>query len=496
MISSVTFFHNGKLKTIDFSSSSRVTPTTTVLNWLRSLPDFKGTKEGCAEGDCGACTVVLGELSNDGTLRYKSVDSCLVFLPMLHGKQLLTVESLKNEAGELHPVQQAMVDEHGSQCGYCTPGFVMSLFSLYKNQEHPTKEQIEDSLTGNLCRCTGYRPIVQAAATACIHRNQDEFAYHTSHIAHQLENISKTSIHIQTPLQTYIKPASLGEAITLKHQHPDAIVISGATDIALRVTKRHELLKEIIDVSDVPELKEYSENELSVSIGAGLSLNDIMQNTKLQFPALFEILSVFGSQQIRNLATLGGNLGTASPISDMLPVLMAYNANIVLEGINGRREISLDNFITGYRQTVRKPDELITAVIIPKIMNGAVVKSYKISKRRDLDISTVSAGFRLELNGNNEVTSIKLVYGGMAERTKRSETVEKFLLGKIWNRETVEQAMSFIDKEFTPISDARASAEYRRAVAKNLLMKFWSKTLYETVGRLVESKTNEDSERQ
>ncbi|MBI5216783.1 MAG: xanthine dehydrogenase small subunit [Ignavibacteriae bacterium] len=476
MQTAITFLHDGKPRTLDFNPSSHITPTTTVLNWLRSLPDFKGTKEGCAEGDCGACTVVLGELTNDGTLRYKSVDSCLVFVPMLHGKQLLTVESLKNENDELHPVQQAMVDEHGSQCGYCTPGFVMSLFSLYQNHEHPTREQIEDSLTGNLCRCTGYRPIIQAAATACVQYVDDEFSNLKPQTSKLLLEIPKGSIQIKTSKQTYLKPASLGEAITLKHQHPDAIVISGATDIALRVTKRHELLKEIIDVSDVWELKEWSENESSLTIGAGLCLNDVKQIVEQHFPALFEMLSVFGSQQIRNLATLGGNLGTASPIGDMIPVLMAYNAKVILEGINGWREIPIDNFIVGYRKTVRKPDELITAVVIPKMTNGTIVKSYKVSKRRDLDISTVSAGFRLELNDNNQIASIKIAYGGMAERTKRSTTAENFLLAKLWNQETIEQAMSLIDKDFTPISDARAGAEFRKVVARNLLMKFWSET--------------------
>ncbi len=480
MQTAITFLHDGKLRTLDFSLSSRITPTTTVLNWLRSLPDFKGTKEGCAEGDCGACTVVLGELSSDGTIQYKSVDSCLVFLPMLHGKQLITVECLKDENNKLHPVQQAMVDEHGSQCGYCTPGFVMSLFSLYKNHEHPTKEQIEDSLTGNLCRCTGYRPIVQAAATATALKPINQLTAHHSPLTNQLQNISQSSIRLVTREQLYLKPASLGEAIALKHQHHDAIVLSGATDIALRVTKRHELLKEIIDVSDVQELKEWRENESSLTVGAGLCLNDVMQIAEQHFPALFDMLSVFGSQQIRNLATLGGNLGTASPIGDMIPVLMAYNAKVVLEGINGRREVPIDNCIIGYRKTVRKPNELITAIVIPKMTNGAIVQSYKVSKRRDLDISTVSAGFRLELNENNEVKEIKLAYGGMAEQTKRAETVENFLLGKKWNRETIEQAMPLIDSDFTPISDARASAEYRRVVARNLLLKFWSETISQT----------------
>ncbi len=473
MHSTITFLLDGKPVSLDLNENPYVTPTMTVLQYLRSLPDHKGTKEGCAEGDCGACTVVLGEVSLEGTMRYKSVDSCLVFVPMLSGKQLITVESLKKDTGELHPVQQAMVDEHGSQCGYCTPGFVMSLFSLYKNTAKPSREQIEDSLTGNLCRCTGYKPIVQAAATACIHDGIDQFSRNEPFTVKQLQGISKGTIHIQTKVQCYVKPASLGEAVVLKHQYPDALVISGATDVALRVTKRHELLKQIIDLSDVPELKEWSETGTELTVGAGLSLNEVAEKTKRDFPALYNILSVFGSQQIRNLATLGGNLGTASPIGDTLPVLMAYNAQIMLEGINGHRVVPLNSYIIGYRKTVRKPDELITGVVIPKVMNGAIVKSYKVSKRRDLDISTVSGGFRLEL-ASGVVHSIILAYGGMAERTKRAATAEQFLLGKQWSRENIEAAMPLIDQEFTPITDARSGAEFRKVAARNLLLKFYS----------------------
>ncbi len=477
MNSSISFVLDGRLVSLDFQDRAGPKPTTTVLNYLRTLPTHKGVKEGCAEGDCGACTVVIGELTPEEKIRYRSVDSCLVFLPMLHGKQLVTVENLKNERGELHPVQDEMVNTNGSQCGYCTPGIIMSLFSLYKNTDHPTREEIDDALTGNLCRCTGYKPIVEAAARSCVHHGKDFLTALEPQTSSLLRSIPNESLHLKIHPQEYFRPATLQEALSLKREHPGAFVISGATDVALRVTKKHELLKEIIDLSAIEELKTVAETPSALSIGAGVPLNDAMPAIKKDFPALHDMLAVFGSQQIRNLATFGGNLGTASPIGDTLPVLMAYNAKVVLQSLEGRREVAFDEFIVGYRKTARKPDELITSVIIPKMLNDALVKAYKVSKRKDLDISTVSGGFRLELNDGKTVENIKLAYGGMAERIKRATAAEQFLNGKRWERETVEQAMALLDRDFVPISDARGSAEFRTVVAKNLLLKFWSETV-------------------
>ena len=477
MRSSVIFLLDSALQTLNVTSG--LIPTTTVLTYLRSLPGRKGTKEGCAEGDCGACTVALGELAADGRLRYTAIDSCLVFLPMLHGKQLITVESLSPVEGPLHPVQQAMVETDGSQCGYCTPGFIMSMFALYKkNTGQPSRAEIDDALTGNLCRCTGYRPIVEAAAKACVHAGRDQFTGGEEEVVRVLRTIPSESIELVTDVQRYRRPASLSEAVSLKHQFPGLLVISGATDVALRVTKNHEVLSDLLDLSGVEELKEIERSPDEVRLGAGAPLTLVLEAVREEFPALYDMLAVFGSRQIRNLATLGGNLGTASPIGDTLPVLIAYGARVVLESINGRREVPVDEFVIGYRKTLRRPDELITSVIIPKPAGSesAVVKSYKISKRKDLDISTVSAGFRLARNGQT-VAGIVLAYGGMAERVKRASAAEEFLTGKRWDRATVEQAMDVLEREFTPISDARAGAEFRTVAARNLLLKFWTETV-------------------
>jgi xanthine dehydrogenase small subunit len=433
-------------------------------------------KEGCAEGDCGACTVVLGKLGNDNRIHYKAVNSCLVFLPMLHGKQLITVENLRSPQGDLHPVQQAMVELSGSQCGFCTPGIIMSLFALYKNTNHPAKSDIENELAGNLCRCTGYASIVKAAEQACTKEGDDQFTKREPSTVQLLKNINGESICIDTEKQKYFQPKKLDEVLLLRSEYPDATIVCGASDVALRVTKKYETLATIIDLSAVSELQSIREDALGLHIGASYVLNDIIPILKHDFKALHYVISLFGSSQIRNLATLAGNLATASPIGDIAPILMAYNSKIVAQSKQGQRTIDLDDFITGYRKTTLQSDEIITEVQIPKTSDQVKVKFYKISKRRDVDISSVNAAFRLELNGNGKIKNIKLVYGAMAESTQRAKRVEQFLIGKSWTRAIVEEAASILEKDFTPISDVRFSAEGRMIAAKNLLVKFWVDT--------------------
>jgi xanthine dehydrogenase large subunit len=479
MQNTIRFVFDDRIMEIDFFESS-FKPTTTVLNYLRSLPSHKGVKEGCAEGDCGACTVVLAEPGDDGKLGYRAVDSCLVFLPMIHGKQLITVENLafyKEKKKVLHPVQEMMVKNNGSQCGYCTPGIVMSLFGLYKNHHDPSREIIEDALAGNLCRCTGYHSILEAAQKACSGKGKDHFSQYEPGVIEMLQEIisNKEAFIFTKGKQQYYKPFTLQAALKLRAEHPSAAVVNGSTDIALRQTKKNEFLPQILDLSGLTELQHCREEEHQYVMGAGLTLEKLKYFSEKRLPALFNMLKVFGSLQIRNIATLGGNIGSASPIGDTLPLLIAYKAKIKVRTLADERIIAIEDFIKGYRQTNLKNDELIIEIIIPKTDPETQIFSHKVSKRKNLDISTVSGAFRLYKK--NEITQeIILAFGGLAATPKRAVKTEEFLLKKPWSHEVIMLAMEIFDQEFTPISDARAAAEYRKRAGRNLLMKFFIET--------------------
>ena len=473
MNSNISFILDQQIETIHFSADSKSTPTTTVLNYLRGLPDHKGVKEGCAEGDCGACTVIIAELDGNNQIRYRAVNSCLIFLPKLHGKWLITIENIKNSDGSLHPVQQAMVDYHGSQCGYCTPGFIMSIFALYKSKLSNSRKVIEDALTGNLCRCTGYQPIIEAAEYALEKKEPDHFSQIEAEMKKKLQSIEHESIQIYTDQQKYFLPLTIKELLGIKNENPDSVLINGATDIALRVTKNHELIPSIIDPMQIKELNIIKESDDHIYCGSAVTLNQLMDISGKWYQAIYDAFSVFGSKQIRELATIGGNLGSASPIGDLVPVLSAYSAEVLIISELGERVLPVVQFICGYRKTVLKKNEIIKGIKIPKPKNETIVKFYKISKRKDLDISTVNVAFYLMLDINNKVDEIKIIFGGMAEMTQHAIQTEKFLIGKIWSRETIEKAMPVLETEFTPISDARSGSQFRSLAARNILLKFW-----------------------
>lgn len=466
----ISFIFKNKIQTIDFSDGI-YSPTNTLLEYIRSLQNVKGTKEGCNEGDCGACTVVIVEKNGDN-YKYRAVNSCVMFLPSVHGKQILTIEDI-GSSEKLHPIQKIFVDKHSSQCGFCTPGFIMSLFAQKTDKSNSSKDELVEAMTGNLCRCTGYRPIVEAAEEISeIQDLKDAENYANINLINSIA-VDKT-IEIKTATNQYFIPFSVDEAIRLKTTYKDAILTSGSTDLVLRVTKRKEHLPKIIDISNITEIQNITETENEIIFGAGCKLEDIYQFSKTKLPAMAEMMSLFGAKQIRNRATIGGNVGTASPIGDVLPVLFALDADIIIKG-ETERKVNINDYIIGYRKTVLQENEVITAVLIKKPAKNQKTKSYKISKRTNLDISTVSTGFSVKFD-NDIVSNIVLAFGGMAEKTKRATETEKFLTNKKWNEQNIREAMDILEKEFTPLSDARSSKEARVIMTKNLLLKFYEET--------------------
>jgi xanthine dehydrogenase small subunit len=469
----IEFVFGQKLERIIWDDHQTLSPTTTVLQYLRGLSAFKGTKEGCAQGDCGACTVVLASLNKDGRLEYKAINSCLVFLPQIHGKQLLTVEHLSDKSSELHPVQKAMIELDASQCGFCTPGFAMSLFALYKSHRQPSDETILDAFAGNLCRCTGYQSILKAARLALENPEPDSFSRNEESTQKLLRSIAQSDGEFTYGNQTYYAPASLDSALKLKLTHPGLEICSGASDIALKVTKKHEPIAGLIDLSGIPELKTIYQKPKGFDLGSGVTLEFLKDALSHELPALGKILSFFGSKQIRQVATLGGNIGSASPIGDLIPLLMAYRAVVTVKNSLQERTLPIHDFILGYHRTNLIENELIVSIHIPKPKRDWIVDMEKVSKRTDLDISTVSAAMEVKLTSEKKIETINLYFGGMAEIAVKATKTCSFLTGKPWTVETMESAGAFLHQDFTPISDARAEADGRMLLAKNLLIKFW-----------------------
>lgn len=446
---------------------SDVSPTTTVLQYLRGQERRCGTKEGCAEGDCGACTVVLGEVK-DGGMVYRAVNSCIQFVPTLNGKQLITVEDLRDPSGALHPVQHAMAYCNGSQCGFCTPGFVMSLFAAYANGLKLTPESLDDILSGNLCRCTGYGPIIEAALSLGDAVEPDHFKQREPATVRQLLDLSDDhEVGIARQDEKFFAPTTVDELARLYLEHPDATILAGGTDVGLWVTKLHKRLPVIISILSVADLRGIREADGVLEFEAGVTLNEAALALK-RIPGMGLLMRRFASAQIRNIGTLCGNVANGSPIGDLPPALLALGAEIVLRKGGARRVLPLEKFFLDYRKQDREPGEFVQAVRVPLLKSGEHFNVHKVTKRLDEDISAVCAAHFVEV-GNGVIRQARLAYGGMAAIPKRAVAAERAMIGKIWNEETLAAAQEAIAADFTPLSDMRATAAYRMTVAKNLL---------------------------
>ena len=495
MSSQLQFTLNGQALSLQ-----EVSPNTTLLEFLRGR-GLTGAKEGCAEGDCGACSVAIIDRDVEGKPVYRAVNSCLLPVCLLAGREIVSVEGVDCGDG-MHPVQQQMVRHFGSQCGYCTPGFICSMFEGYYRDDLRTSDDLDDQLSGNLCRCTGYRPIREAAREAIAERSasngKDTFTGRLQRVTARLGAAS-----YECAGEEFFRPASLTELLQLLAHKPEARLIAGATELGLDITKSYQKFSTLISVEAVTELKELEYMNHEWRIGAAVTLTDIEDKLAEEFPALGDMLRVFGSRQIRNRATMGGNLVTASPIGDSAPVLLALDAKVVLVGQASRlspsenweeksetgampvlreRTLPISGFFLAYRQTALQPGEVLKTIIIPRGVPAAGLTRrsawFKVSKRREMDISTVSACFTVDLDAQGIVRHLRLAYGGVADRPRRAKRTETTLCGKAWSAEAIQDALPVLETEFTPISDVRGSAEYRRGLITSLLEKFY----YSSVG--------------
>ena len=458
----IKFVHKNKI--VELSNPD---PNETLLNFIRTKLKKTGTKEGCAEGGCGACTVVLGELENNKII-YKAINACIAFVPSLEGKQLVLVEDLVlNE--KLHPVQEAMVNYHGSQCGFCTPGFVMSLFAMYKNYSFYNESTIKDTIQGNLCRCTGYLPIISAAKSLNRKNKYDHFSNSKKKTINLLKKIRNRSIFINNNNKKYFAPKSVNELIKIFKQNTNLKLISGGTDVSLIVTKERKDLDSLVYMNSIDELNYIKKNNGYIEVGATTPLIIFESFIKKYFPDFNQILQRYGSVQIRNVCTIAGNIATASPIGDTLPLLMALDSQVVIKDKSKTQILPLNGFFTGYRKTKLKKGQFIYSVKIP-LFSKNIFKAYKVSKRIDDDISSVCASFNIEIK-NDKINKIKIAYGGMSNIPKRAANCEKILTNSALTYKIINKAQKSLEKDFRPITDARASEKYRMEIAKNLLEK-------------------------
>lgn len=466
------FFHRGQVVSL-----SNVPPDRTLLDLLREDLSCKGSKEGCGEGDCGACTVVLGQAGEQG-LELRAINSCIRLAHSVDGLVLWTVEDLSTDPtlgvspGQLHPVQQALVDAHASQCGFCTPGFVMSLFALYENHQGavpPDREAIQRALSGNLCRCTGYRPIVEAA------QRMMELPPVRLDRPAVLEALSR--IAPEPAVGSYLRPSHLAQLLHLRAEHPQAQIVAGCTDVGLWVTKQHRRFPQVLDVTRVAELKRIHRAKDRLRIGAAVPLEDAYQALCLQWPELQAFAGRFAGLPVRNSGTLGGNVANGSPIGDSMPLLIALRAQVVLASVRGERSLPIEEFYTGYRQSQLAADEVLAFIDLqlPAPASGRWLRAYKISKRYDDDISAVCLAIAMRIESGC-VAEISIGAGGVAATPVRARRAEAALQGQVWSQAAAEQAAQRLREEFSPISDMRASAAYRTQVLGQLMQRLWLQT--------------------
>ena len=463
MSNEITFILNQDLIKIN-----NIDPNTTVLNYLRDIKNLRGTKEGCASGDCGACTAVIAELIND-KLVYKSINTCIMFLYNLHGKQLTTVEFLIKD-NRLHPVQQSMIDNSGSQCGFCTPGFIMSMFSMFKNKQEVDKKSIDENLAGNLCRCTGYKSIYLAAKKMYSYGKTDHFTKDKYKIINRLKSIKQKDISINYLNKEFYIPSNLNTLKNNINKSKNFKFLSGGTDLALEVTKKRKSIESFIFLGNNNDLKYIKVIDNSILIGGATPINDTINILKKYYPAIADMYMRYGSTQIRNVATIGGNIANASPIGDSAPALISLDSSVTIEG-NKTKIIKLKDFFISYKKTVLQKNEFLKEIIIP-IDKNSIFKCYKISKRFDDDISAVFMAINLKQK-NQIINKISITLGGMAEIPKKAINTEKFLNRKKFNYNNIIKAKEYLAEDFNPINDMRASKKYRKIISQNLLEKFY-----------------------
>lgn len=468
MRDSIRFVRKGKIVEL-----RDVEPTALLLDYLREVEGAKGTKEGCAEGDCGACTVALGQLRN-GKLVYEPVNACIQLVGQVDGCEVVAVEDLADLDGELHPVQSAMHDEHGSQCGFCTPGFVMSLFALYqRGEEKVDRDTVNDWIAGNLCRCTGYRPIVDAGLSVCANPPTDKFAANAEDTAGLLGFLADgDDIFVGDSDQFFAAPGTLDNLADLYENHPDATIVAGATDVGLWITKQFRDLPKIIYVGHAQGFDHIADTGYELLIGAGATYAAVEPHFRALDPDLGELLRRLGSKQVRASGTLGGNIANGSPIGDTPPALIALDAKLELRKGGQSRTIAMEDFFIDYGKQDRAQGEFVEEIRLPLSQAGERHAAYKISKRRDEDISSVAAGFRVTVQ-DGIISDARLAFGGMAATPRRAVAAEAALVGQAWHETAFEAAAVALAGDFTPLTDWRASAEYRAAAAANLLRRFF-----------------------